>query len=110
MLSGSTGDSVVHFELKRWRSGKFYEASKQDGIFAESGRILSHIFVNLVTGNDGILSDVISYIYPPLHSALVNLLLSLKFSFLLNLPNSYIMQEVSPFNCKHIFTPCSLRF
>lgn len=110
MLSESTGEGVVHPELRRWRRGKSHETSKWDGMFAESGRIMSHISVNLVTANDGILSDVLSYIYPHFHSALVNFLLWLKFSFLLNLSNFSIMQEVSLLNYKHIFTSSSLNF
>ena len=110
MLSESTGEGVVHSELRRWRRGKSHETSKWDGMSAESGRIMSHISVNLVTVNDGILPDVLSYIYPHFHSALVNFLLWLKCSFLLNLSNPSIMQEVFLLNYKHIFTSSSLNF
>lgn len=68
MFSGSTGDSVVHSELKRWRRGNPMQLLNEDGVFAESGRIVSHISVNLLLAMMAF-SDVISYIYPPLHSA-----------------------------------------
>lgn len=64
----------------------------------------SHLtfLLSLVTVNDDILSDVVSYLYSHLHSALGKLLW-LKFLFLHNLLNSSIMQEVSPFTYKQMF-------
>lgn len=70
--------------------GESYEAFNRGGMrhLEDSGLTF---LLNFVTINVGILSDILSYLYPHLHSVLMKLLLWVNFSFLLNRPSASIM-------------------
>lgn len=75
MFSGSTGESEVHIELRRWEGEiPMKLLTKMGGLLNLEGSILIFPF-NLVIVDDDILSDILSYLYLHLHLVLVNLLL-----------------------------------
>lgn len=85
MSSGNTGESEVHFELRRW-GGKnpMKLLNEMVCLLNLEGSCVLFPFT-LVLVDDDILSDILSYVYLHCHTVLVNLLLSLKFSFVLTI-------------------------
>ena len=84
MSSASTGETVVHFELRRW-GGENSMKFLNDMVYLLNLEWSCLIFLfNLITVHN-LLSDILPYLYLHFHSVLVNLLLWLRFSFFLTI-------------------------